>query len=549
MSFRYRVIITEANGSEEVKSSDLNQNTLKVGRGTNCDIVVESRLVSLVHAVFTIDQQGVWIEDAGSLAGVQVDGVLVKRQLLRRGAVVTLADLSLRIDIEDERVLVEQRIDRRALPSPEQSLRENVARLDFAAKLPIPWKIAAGVTLAGILIFFLYPLRRQTHPGWVAGPSSRAHAFFQRDCSACHDGNFSRVSDKKCSSCHEMKQHAAAFHNPARKFELQAKQGMCVDCHREHSGDRITVKDSALCSSCHSNIQQSVPDSSLVSFSDFGAHPEFAITVTQEGKRSFVRLDTSPRDPSETKFNHKRHLSEPIEGPQGKRSLACQECHEGTGKFAPVSFERHCHSCHSLAFDTSLPDIEAPHAAPDEVFSSLLKHYSLSTLAGISEHSGKQRPIPGSPAQIEETRRVARAVALSSARTAETQLFTKTACAVCHQVAERAERANGDGSRFEVRSAEITSEWFTRAHFSHAAHESLQCQGCHQGIMESEHTSELHMPSIKGCRDCHSSLGGDGTIRSDCVMCHSYHTPITLPEAKKIGNSVYIKHFKHSSGR
>jgi len=46
-----------------------------------------------------------------------------------------------------------------------------------------------------------------------------------------------------------------------------------------------------------------------------------------------------------------------------------------------------------------------------------------------------------------------------------------------------------------------------------------ECARCHKGIEASAQSSDLFVPGIASCRECH----GPGAVRSDCVTCHRYH--------------------------
>ena len=41
------------------------------------------------------------------------------------------------------------------------------------------------------------------------------------------------------------------------------------------------------------------------------------------------------------------------------------------------------------------------------------------------------------------------------------------------------------------------------------------------------------MPLIADCRTCHNQADKPGRVQSDCVMCHSYHVMLELPDAAK----------------
>lgn len=61
------------------------------------------------------------------------------------------------------------------------------------------------------------------------------------------------------------------------------------------------------------------------------------------------------------------------------------------------------------------------------------------------------------------------------------------------------------------------------ARFSHAAHTQSECSACHAAAT-SKDASEVLMPAIAGCRDCHAGAVAEPTqVRSDCGLCHDYH--------------------------
>jgi pSer/pThr/pTyr-binding forkhead associated (FHA) protein len=67
-----------------------------IGRASECDIVVDSHLVSRKHAKLTVTGMGVFVEDLGSVNGVRVDSVTVTtRTLLSPGARINVADVQL----------------------------------------------------------------------------------------------------------------------------------------------------------------------------------------------------------------------------------------------------------------------------------------------------------------------------------------------------------------------------------------------------------------------------------------------------------------------
>src|SRR5260370_37200234 len=52
----------------------------------------------------------------------------------------------------------------------------------------------------------------------------------------------------------------------------------------------------------------------------------------------------------------------------------------------------------------------------------------------------------------------------------------------------------------------------------------LTCQACHAGISDSRKTSDINIPEIAFCRQCHKQ-GGASKLAAEgrCFECHSYH--------------------------
>jgi hypothetical protein len=64
-----------------------------------------------------------------------------------------------------------------------------------------------------------------------------------------------------------------------------------------------------------------------------------------------------------------------------------------------------------------------------------------------------------------------------------------------------------------------SERWLPRSLFDHHAHRMLQCAECHAAAA-SEKTSDVLLPSIDSCMNCHRPSGG---ARNGCVECHRFH--------------------------
>ena len=76
----------------------LDQATVTIGRGTNCDIQIGTHYVSREHARVTTTESGCLIEDLGSRNGVFVNAVKVERHDLAANDLITVGDTQFRYE-------------------------------------------------------------------------------------------------------------------------------------------------------------------------------------------------------------------------------------------------------------------------------------------------------------------------------------------------------------------------------------------------------------------------------------------------------------------
>jgi hypothetical protein len=108
----------------------LPEGELIVGRGAECDIVLDSHIVSRRHARIHVTDAGVFIEDLASINGVTIDGRRISgRTRLVPGAKIGLADVELVVaDTADDRSSrVTARVVAPTNPSPPSDARPRVA--------------------------------------------------------------------------------------------------------------------------------------------------------------------------------------------------------------------------------------------------------------------------------------------------------------------------------------------------------------------------------------------------------------------------------------
>jgi predicted CXXCH cytochrome family protein len=61
------------------------------------------------------------------------------------------------------------------------------------------------------------------------------------------------------------------------------------------------------------------------------------------------------------------------------------------------------------------------------------------------------------------------------------------------------------------------------ARFNHKSHAQAKCADCHD-VAGSKKSSDVAMPTIKACRECHGgSRPAEGKVMSNCMLCHGFH--------------------------
>jgi hypothetical protein len=266
------------------------------------------------------------------------------------------------------------------------------------------------------------------------------------------------------------------------------------------------------------------------------SHPEFAV------------LRNDRMDLSVISFNHAVHLKPGGVAAPGTPPLRlqCRDCHEPDTErryMKPIAYEAHCARCHtnSLQFDPErFPYDPVPHREPELVRGVVRERYTRFIQQYPERLSdalppGPARRVPGRRREPPVTREQWHWVA-SQIETAQRLLFEGAGgCRYCHRV-EPAE----DGWR--IVKPEIPGRWMSHSIFRHDSHRMLGCTACHPAIT-SHQTSDLLLPGIDTCRQCH---GSEGKARADCVACHQYHDPT---RERDFNGSLTIDSISHSIRR
>ena len=209
-----------------------------------------------------------------------------------------------------------------------------------------------------------------------------------------------------------------------------------------------------------------------------------------------------------------------------RRSIAA-----GAGAYMTrIRYVNQCAACHTLQYDSLILQ-PAPHDQPQVVHSFIMNKYR----DYIQAHPEAlrlpaQEISPGvdlefAPEALRPTRTESAQLASSPAewvqlrtQAAEELLWSKN-CKRCHASTEH----EGTGLPQSVKAI-VPPRWLPRSEFDHEAHRMLACLSCHTQIPNSHKTSDINIPSIALCRQCHKQ-GGSSQLAAEgrCFECHSYH--------------------------
>lgn len=271
------------------------------------------------------------------------------------------------------------------------------------------------------------------------------------------------------------------------------------------------------------------------------------------------------------------------QGRLGLSCTFCHEPDASRVSMQPISYDRHCGpGCHPLDVDARLPAAVAPHNTPEIVHAYLrtlfieafeecqalprdamtggraqnkltkeCQDLELVKAEATQQARGGRRP-GGTPdeAPTEQPRggRLRRAEPAEEATTdrprglraraedAETKaapgrwgpaalewaaaqlqgaekVMFKQKCEFCHVLTHVPDRPP------LVAPTAIPARWLPHGVFDHGAHRPIGCAECHKALVSKE-TTDVLLPSVNVCRECHHAGGG---ARTGCVECHRYH--------------------------
>ncbi len=580
-------------GRDIVRTSTVEATELRIGRDSEADIVLSDLGVSLRHATLTVrDSRRLTIAAVEDLP-ITVNGKRTTRADIdaQRGATIRIGPHRLTIGIgeeDEEKGLIVISVDR-AEPA---AVTESTGRFDLKSIMPskraASW-IFVGLILVSCLAFPIYSFyanrgveQRADAPYhgdavWTSGAMSEAHANLADDCQSCHQTPFVSVRDAACLECHtDIPDHAEADRMAMSEPPLGLGRGFlravastfgkparsCASCHVEHEGaGPMAVAPQRMCADCHTDLSGRLTDTELLDVHDFAdGHPEFRPRIMQtpgdsEGARALYRrisLDTEGLEENTgIKFPHDLHLSETngvarmaqrLSDRYGfGESLECGDCHVETAdgtRFEPITMEANCQMCHSLAFDLIGGTIRTlRHGEPEMVIADMRAFYRNSAPRRPIDLSGMERRRPGEDSRARTVGRYQFAERTRYARAGDAirAVFTEGgACYDCHVVEEPSSPAALD---FGIAPVRQISRYMHEGWFDHAAHTTEECGTCHAAT-ESEEATDVLLPGIETCRECHAGGTASGDqIVSTCAMCHSYHADDGAPYLVRARNN------------
>jgi hypothetical protein len=569
-------------GAVEQRDRVFEGDAITIGRATDQVLHLKDRRVGLQHARILRSGDRIVIS-VSAVSGVLVNGAVRRDAEIRPGDVVQIGSNTLKFVAPpagfDVAFTFELEAGARAVEAVRERPQLDIANTRLNRRLA-SWVLFIAVAALGLLVPLLAarsPDARQalaaTHlpsdHAWSSGPLHSAHQNLASRCETCHEQAFVRVRSSACLECHGTSVHRHVGMDVSAE---RLDSTRCARCHAEHNEPATLVRaDAGLCVNCHGRLDQVAEESRVATrVTDFvREHPEFRVSLLTPRSAAEAMNEWSVqretlgtagfREQSRLKFPHDTHLDpKGIKSADGTVVMKCADCHvpeAGGRRMQPVRMEEHCQSCHRLDFEPADPERQVPHGAVSRVVQTLNEYYSARYLEGYPDALGTARPDrravrPGVQLSAAERARLLAAASDKSARVAR-DLIERRTCQDCHFVevaphpdplpngargAEgnvplplpRAGESGGEGAPWRVLPVLLTTGWMPKAHFDHARHATSlsECDSCHEA-RKSHEASDVLMPRIAACRECHGGTEGirtaDNRVASSCMLCHAFH--------------------------
>ncbi len=521
-------------GQPTRKERRISGDAISIGRASECKIHLLDHRVSLHHAVIRAEDDGkLHIETEA--ASINVDDEFVQNVELTQGQRILVGPYALVVEaIADnyDLTLTCERLTATGDKAP-AGLPTTLAAAGLSTR-----KFALWLAAVIAFVFLFLPIAQKAFPSigkweknlpvaleesWNAGQMSPGHRALSMKCETCHQRSFTQVADSACISCHKN------VGNHIKDDALHAKifrNMRCAECHLDHRGKTGLVRhDTLQCVTCHGNIKGKNPKTRLANIHDFSTdHPAFQLTVrTGKGATGIERIRQTEKERlveiSGLKFSHQEHLDKALielDKTGNARDIQCDDCHkidDAGARFKPMTMPMTCQQsqCHTLDFDPKVEGRQIPHAGESTVMTALREFYASKAI----------NQTYASGATIEDLNR-ARNWAAAQANKNAGMLFTTSeegTCLECHEISPSKNRE----TPWKVAPVNITDHWLPKSRFPHNKHLTSKCTDCHK-IEESDKSSNIAIPTISKCRECHVGSKPTKTqVSSNCDTCHSFH--------------------------
>ncbi|KGK01530.1 cytochrome c3 family protein [Thalassotalea sp. ND16A] len=567
--------------SDVIERVMVSAHTLKIGRGTNQDVILADARVALNHASIVLEGSTLKLSCTKGKY-VSVNQQRQSQCLLQLGDQIEISGhiIGILAGTKYCDYVVQVTLNSTEVEPLKDRFGVKFEHLNLHKRRYSWWLFCLTIGLCLLLpvsgLFdpqWMQTLRSQPLPDdsqWLAGELRKAHKFIDAQCERCHVEVFKPSSEQQCLSCHQGdNQHV----NPQIRSFSHPDFQQCNDCHQEHNPPASLANFAEqICTSCHRELPtRDGQPPRYGAASDFEQHhPTFKVSMLQPvvnaeqvsdwSVKRLVLADQNIKEQSNLKFSHQRHLTaEGIKSPSGKVLLECDNCHRGEKggfKMQPVRMEQHCQGCHQLTFDVDDPERVVPHGPADEVITMMREYYAfryiyqrlaqskddsavqagdmfivrdarrpggLRNKAKTNEHVLSEQTLQSLTQLTQQTIRSDALVwAESKAMHAAVNIFERQACDICHLVTKVETADNNKPVPWQVQPVALTAQWLPLADFSHQSHQSMSCNDCHNAS-QSESSSDVLIPNIDNCQQCHGGSQSQNLIPNTCIDCHGYH--------------------------
>jgi hypothetical protein len=574
-----------AGGREEASEVEVSADAATAGSSPKATLQLIGRDIRPVHARFFLRGGRLCVQGVGGT--VRIDGKDLRKADVAVGSEIEVGRHRLRGIAAPQGFdgALEVRRDPSVEPAEfEAAFRTDLAQT-FLSRRWSAWLALAATLLIGFALPLNGALISQAGKAppawapsdrlWLPGPLIHAHQIATREaCASCHRVPFAHVADADCKTCHKRVQdHAQAPRLHAAGLQPTQR---CAVCHAEHFDDpkHFVPRNESLCTDCHGRqmrFDDRPPVQAVRGFAK-DEHPQFQVTLlrpdasalqttgTYKWNMQTVALasavdaparvpddpcrtdevskplpnDPGPRLTSNLTFSHACHLNaQKVTRAGSGDGLGCADCHalsvDGS-HFVPLTMNHSCESagCHSLEFAREGGfSRELPHGKPEQAVTIIQDFY----IKRAAAPPGTTAPPRHLPNRVEPPPCAGPpyACGISQARfEIELAFLSKDGmCRLCHAVTDLGSTALAE--RFRVAPVRLQWAFFKTSDFDHRTHEvqgkltgDRACESCH-AARKSMQSSDLMIPTIEKCLECHSKRPEKNKVALSCGSCHVYH--------------------------